>query len=129
MFGWILATLVAMGLVAIGVGALFAPRMSCAQYGIVLDDPRALAFVRAMGVRDLALGLVFGLLIHVQARETLVWAIVAITPIALLDFVVVTADRRASVPASRPGFGRAPALHAGGALGLLATAGVLHAGF
>ena len=54
-----LSAIVALSLVAIGAGAIVAPRMFAMQYGIELDDPRALGFLRAMGVRDLAIGVLF----------------------------------------------------------------------
>jgi hypothetical protein len=41
---------------AIGAGALVAPRLSAGQYGLPTDDPTALAFVRALGARDIAIG-------------------------------------------------------------------------
>jgi hypothetical protein len=40
----------------IGAGALVAPRTSAGQYGLPTDDPTALALVRAVGARDLAIG-------------------------------------------------------------------------
>jgi hypothetical protein len=41
---------------AIGAAALVAPRVSAGQYGLPTDDPTALALVRALGARDLAIG-------------------------------------------------------------------------
>jgi len=124
MVGSFLATIVALSLVAIGVGAVVVPRMFAAQYGIELDDPRALAFLRAMGVRDLALGLVFVLLLGTHERALLAGATFAIVPVAAVDLLVVTRDRRATGAS----LGKAPLLHAAGALGLLATAVALQAG-
>lgn len=126
MVGWILSAIVALSLVLIGTGAIVAPRVSAAQYGIVLDDPRALAFIRAMGVRDLAIGVLFALLLQTQARDVLAWSMIAVVPIAATDLLVVTWDRRAT--GSARGLDRARLLHAAGAIGLLATAAVLHAG-
>jgi hypothetical protein len=42
--------------VAIGAGALVAPRLSARQYGLPTDDPTALALVRALGARDIVIG-------------------------------------------------------------------------
>ena len=56
MLGWVLAAVIIISLVTAGFGALSAPRRSAALYGIVLDDPRALALIRAMGARDLVIG-------------------------------------------------------------------------
>jgi hypothetical protein len=43
------------------ISATVAPKMASAHFGIVLKDPRALAFVRAMGIRDLVMGLMLGM--------------------------------------------------------------------
>ncbi len=43
-------------LVVIGAGGVIAPKISAGQFGIPLDDPGALAFVRAAGARDVILG-------------------------------------------------------------------------
>ena len=106
--------LVAFAFIAIGAGALLAPRAASRQYGIVLDDVRALALIRAMGVRDLLIG-VFVLLLLVAGRsDLLALGLAASAGVALLDLAVVWRD-----PA-----GRRPArwLHAGGAVGLLVAA-------
>jgi hypothetical protein len=50
MLGWALSAVIIVFLVVVGFVALSAPRRSAALYGIVLDDQRALAFIRAMGV-------------------------------------------------------------------------------
>ena len=126
MLGRVLSALVAVTLVAIGTGAIVAPGKAAAQYGIALDDPRALAFIRAMGVRDLAIGVLFGLLLRADARELLAWSTLAIMPIAAIDFLVVIRDRRAT--GVFHGLDRPPLLHAAGGLGLLVTAVVLYAG-
>jgi hypothetical protein len=119
MIGLALTGLVALGLIAIAVGALVAPRASSRQYGIPLDDPRALAVLRAMGARDLVIGLLLLLLAGAGRRDLLAWGVAVSAAIALVDLVVV----------SRAGAGtRARALHAGGALGLLVAALVIAAG-
>jgi hypothetical protein len=41
---------------ALGAGALVAPRLSAGQYGLPTEDPTALALVRALGARDIAIG-------------------------------------------------------------------------
>jgi hypothetical protein len=115
-----LPTLVAFAFIAIGGGALLAPRIASQQYGIVLDDARALALIRAMGVRDLLIG-VFVLLLLVAGRsDLLALGLAASAGVALLDLAVVWRD-----PAGR----RAACwLHAGGAVGLLIAALALAAG-
>ena len=56
MIGSLLAGLAALAFIAIGLGALAAPRFSAAQYGFPAGDPPSAALVRALGARDLALG-------------------------------------------------------------------------
>jgi hypothetical protein len=126
MVGFALSGLVCVALVAIGVAGLVAPGRASAEYGIVLDDPRALAFIRAMAVRDLAIGGILALMVLAKAREMLAWALLVTMLIAVVDFAVVTLDRR---PPARPRIDRAPALHAGGIVGLLVTAAALLAGY
>ena len=62
--------------IAIGSGAVAAPRFSAAQYGVPAHDADALAFVRATGARDVLLG---GLILaslgeRAALRRTLGWA-------------------------------------------------------
>jgi hypothetical protein len=118
MVGWALSVAIIAALVGIGIVGVLAPEPASRQYGIVLDDPRALAFVRAMAVRDLVIGGLLALLALTGARDVLAWAMCLTVLVAVVDFAVVTADRRGT-------FGRATALHAIGAVGLLVTAGML----
>ena len=127
MIGPILSALVCLALVAVGAGALVAPRFSASQYGIVIDDPRALALIRAMGVRDVVIGALIALLAVTGAREALVWAMFAAAPVALIDLALVVADRRTATGTGH-WFDRSCALHAAGAIGLLVTGAMLRAG-
>lgn len=125
MIGWLLVGLVVSGLLGIGTLAVVAPRSSAAQYGIVVDDPRALAFIRAMGMRDVVIGLLLGLLAASRSRALVAWGLYAATLIAILDFVVVTMDGRPVVERGVP----ARVLHAAGAIGLAIAGAVVHAGY
>jgi hypothetical protein len=93
LIGWTLLALAVAGLVAVGVGALVAPRMAASQYGIVVDDPRALAFVRAMAVRDLVIGVLLGLMATSGSRGPVAWGLYVTAVIALVDLAVVTIAR------------------------------------
>ncbi len=119
MLGLAVTALVALGLIGLGVGALAAPRASAAQYGIVPDDSRALAFIRAMGVRDLVIGALLLLLAGAGRRELLAWGMVASAAIAVVDFWVVSAAGARTA---------ARVLHAGGAIGLLIAGLVIATG-
>jgi hypothetical protein len=120
MIGLALAWLIALGLIGIGVGALAAPRAASRQYGIAVDEPRALALIRAMGVRDLVLGALVLLLAAAGRRDLLALGIAISALVALLDFAVVAAE-----PASRRS---ARLLHAGGGLAVLLVALLIGAG-
>lgn len=126
MIGGILAALVIAGLLAIGFGGMLAPGRAWAQYGIVLDDVRALGFVRAMAVRDVVIGGLLGIMAFAATRAALGWAMWLTALIAAVDFVVVMADRSATPGSSS---NRATALHAGGAVGLLVAGAVLLMGY
>lgn len=126
MIGWSLAGMAAIALMAIGIGALVAPRASALQYGIVVDDPRALAFLRAMGIRDVALGAVLGLLAVGRSRSLVAAALYAMAAIALVDWLLVVADGRLA----RDGQGASSRLlHVAGGFGLLVAGAVLQSGY
>jgi hypothetical protein len=127
MVGWSLSAFIIVSLLLLGLGVLVAPRRSAEQYGIVLDDPRAFAFLRAMGVRDAVIGGLLALNAFSQARDVLGWGMCVTAAIAVADFLLVTADRRITGTTSRPDAARL--LHAGGAVGLLVTAAALLAGY
>ena len=92
---------------AIGLGALVAPGLSSAQYGLPTTDPTALALVRALGARDLAIG---GALISNRADRR------ALARICFWSTIVAAADAAAvgSVHGLRPQH----AIHFSGALAL-----------
>jgi hypothetical protein len=129
MLGWALSAVIIVSLVAIGFGALSVPRRWAALYGIVLDDPRALAFVRAMGVRDLVIGGLIAVIAFQRRREALGWGLCLAAVVALADYVVVTADRRAATPGSPAHAMDTRVLHATGAVGLVLAGGLLLAGY
>ena len=126
MLGLALTTLVVLALLGIGVGALVAPRVASLQFGILLEDTRSLAFLRAMGVRDLVIGVLLALLLAAGRRDLLAFALAASAGVALLDFVVVTRD---VAPGGTPPRRSPRLLHACGALGLLAAACVVALGW
>jgi len=119
MIGLAVTALVALGLIGIGAGALAAPRASARQYGIVSGDPRALAFIRAMGARDLVIGVLLLLLAGAARRDLLAWGMAASALIALVDFAVVSAAGARTA---------ARAVHAIGGIGVLVAALVIATG-
>ena len=127
MIGWVLTALVSFTLVAVGLGALVVPRIAASQYGIVIDDPRALALFRAMGVRDVVIAVLIALLAVERAREAVAWGMFATAVVAVIDLAVVMGDRRTR--SGTRGFDRCCSLHAAGAIGLIVTGIILGAGF
>jgi uncharacterized protein DUF4267 len=129
MLGSVLSTVVICSLVAVGVGALAAPRRSATLYGIALDDERALAFVRAMGARDLVIGGLLGVIAWPRPDGPLGWGLCLTAVVAVVDYVVVTADRRATITRAPARAMDARVLHAMGAAGLMLAGGLLLAGY
>src|SRR5262245_8530149 len=126
MLGWILSVAVRVSPFAAGSGSLSAPCRSAALYGILLDDQRALAFIRAMGARDLVIGGLLAVIAFQGRGAPLGWSLCLTAVVALADYVVVTADRRAVISGAPA---RASVLHAMGAVGLVLAGGLLLAGF
>ncbi len=129
MLGWALSAAVIISLVAVGFGALAAPRRSAVLYGIVLDDPRGLAFIRAMGARDVVIGGLLAVIAFQHRRGPLALGLCLTAVVALADYVVVTDDRRAAMSGARARAMDPRVLHAMGATGLVLAAGLLLAGY
>jgi hypothetical protein len=118
--GIALARAIAAGLCALGVGALVAPRPLARGYGIPAEDAVALSYVRATGVRDLALGMTLGALAFPESRALLATAVGASALVAATDYSLVTRMRPASLAA--------PLVHGAGTLALLGLWVTLRAG-
>lgn len=58
--GSTLSALVALAFVTLGAGSFVAPRALAGNYGLPVSDDTGVAYVRALGVRDLVLGLLTG---------------------------------------------------------------------
>jgi hypothetical protein len=129
MLGWALSAAIILSLVAVGFGALWAPRPWASLYGIVLDDRRALAFIRAMGVRDIVIGGLLAVIAYQRARTALGWGLFLTAVVALADYVIVAADRRAATPGSRAHAMDTRVLHATSTVGLVVAACLLLAGY
>ena len=114
MIGNLLAYLAATAFIAIGLGALLAPATSSQQYGLSTKEPIALAYVRALGVRDLVLGLL--LISFALMRDSGAAAIVAEfgALVGLADFLIVASSRGKEAR-------RNLVIHGVGTVGLLAV--------
>lgn len=121
MIGSIAAALGGCAFFAIGIGALVAPGISSEQYGLPTTDPTALALVRALGARDLVLGVIVLMLLAGRERGALELVLGASILAALADAAAVKSARRAAGP-------RQLAVHVGGAAALLLAAQLVRAG-
>lgn len=77
------------GLLSVGVAALASPRRLSRLYGLPVSEPNALGFVRACGLRDLALG---GVLLAVVASgdlRAMLYVAVSCLLLSAADFLVV----------------------------------------
>ncbi len=118
MLGNALSALVALSLVAIGAGAFIAPRASAGQYGLPVDDAIGASYVRALGSRDLLLGLIIGSsLARGAPRRTLGTTISLCALTGMADFILVMTTPGALRK-------RLP-VHAVGILGLVALGALL----
>lgn len=89
--GYILAGLLAAGIIFIGARFLVAPRVAAAGYGVLpdLDQPGAGAYLSVKGVRDIAAGLFVIILMVAEATHLLGWVMLAATIIPLADAAIV----------------------------------------
>jgi hypothetical protein len=101
--------------VLLGILFVFGPRTGAALFGIRPTEEAGLAYVSAIGLRDLALGLYLFALSRLSTERT-IGAILAITVlIPIGDVIVVWMERRFESPAHL-------LLHAGSALIMAASA-------
>ena len=122
MIGMTLAVLGALAFLAIGVAALVAPKMSSEQYGLPSSEPFALAFVRALGVRDLVLGLIVLFFVVGGSRGAASAVLAVCVLVALADGLLVYRERGTSALKSL-------ITHGVGGIALLVAWAALRAGF
>ena len=127
MLGWTLSVVIIVSLVGLGIGGLAAPRAFARLYGIVLDDERALAFIRAMGARDVVIGALLAVIALQRRSAPLGWGLCLTALVAVTDYAVVTADRRAAASGGSVTMDARP-LHVMGAVGLIVAGTLLFLG-
>jgi hypothetical protein len=111
MIGSIVAAIGGLAFIAIGVGGLLAPGISSAQYGLPTTDRTALALVRAIGARDVVLGIIVLVLLATRNRSALELVLGVSIIAAAGDASAVTTGRDDAGP-------RELAVHVGGATAL-----------
>jgi hypothetical protein len=89
--GYVLAGLLAAGIIFIGARFLVAPRVAAAGYGVPADlnQPSADAYLSVKGVRDIATGLFVVILLIAGATQLAGWMMLAATIIPLTDANIV----------------------------------------
>ncbi len=89
--GYMLAGLIAAGIIFIGARFIVAPRAAAAGYGVQPDlgQPATRAYLSVKGVRDIASGLFLFILMAASATHLLGWVILAATIIPLADTTIV----------------------------------------
>ncbi|TGD88379.1 DUF4267 domain-containing protein [Mycolicibacterium sp. CH28] len=89
--GYVLAGLLAAGIIFIGARFLVAPRIAAAGYGVPadFDRPFAGAYLSVKGVRDIATGLYVIILMIAGATHLVGWIMLAATIIPLADATIV----------------------------------------
>jgi Domain of unknown function (DUF4267) len=112
MIGSILAGLGGFAFFAIGIAALIAPGISSAQYGLPTTDRAALGLVRAVGARDLVLGIIVLILLAGRNRSALE-LVLGVSSLAAAGDIIAVASGRSDAGPEQLG------VHVGGAAALL----------
>lgn len=89
--GYVLAGLLAAGIIFLGARFLIAPRIAAAGYGVLpdVDEASVRAYLSVKGVRDIATGL-FVIILMIAGETHLVgWVMLAATIIPLGDAAIV----------------------------------------
>jgi hypothetical protein len=81
------ALVLGFGVGAIGLLAMLYPKWASKQYGIRAEPP-AYPWVRACGVRDIFMGLVFILLWRHGDLNLIAWTCFAVTVVSVTDFLL-----------------------------------------
>jgi hypothetical protein len=120
-FGSILAGGAAAAFLALGAGSLAAPRALSENYGLPVDGPDQVAYLRALGMRDAVLGLIVAVFLARGAREPLATTLALSALVGAADFTLVFRARGRAA-------GSSLLIHGTGTLGLLAVAALVRAG-
>lgn len=84
---YILAGLIAAGIIVIGARFIVAPRVAAAGYGVQPTQPNA--YLSVKGIRDIASGLFIVILMAAGETHLLGWVILAATIIPIADAAIV----------------------------------------
>jgi hypothetical protein len=84
--GWAIAVV----LVAVGVCALFAPHSLARHYGVSVEGDREAAYVRATGIRDVAIGVMLAATAYLRFIPLLVVIAAVGIVVSIVDLWVVS---------------------------------------
>jgi hypothetical protein len=87
---YVLAGLIAAGIIVVGARFIVAPRVAAAGYGVRADPDQP--YLRVKGVRDIASGLFVIILLAAGATHLLGWVMLVATIIPLADTAIVLGD-------------------------------------
>jgi hypothetical protein len=89
--GYVLAGLLAAGIIFLGARFLVAPRVAAAGYGVLpdVDQTSVRAYLSVKGVRDIATGLFVLILMAAGETHLIGWVMLAATIIPLADATIV----------------------------------------
>ena len=114
-----LSALVALAFIALGIGSYVAPRALAENYGLPISSATEIAYLRALGTRDLVLGLLVGRFLATAESRAALRATVAVSAIvAAGDFSAVFGVRGGNAKT-------ALAIHGSGIAGLLLVLALL----
>jgi hypothetical protein len=85
----LMAALVAVGITVIGIREVFQPAIAAEQFGVPLTHQSDADFLAIKGARDVASGVVVFALLALHNRESLIYAIAALTLIPIFDGLIV----------------------------------------
>jgi hypothetical protein len=86
---YVLAGLLAVGIIFIGARFLVAPHVAAAGYGVPADAGQQAAYLSVKGVRDIATGVFVVVLMAAGATHLVGWVMLAATIIPLADAAIV----------------------------------------
>jgi len=118
--GPVLAGCVAASFLGLGAGALFAPRALAENYGLPVDEPKGIGYVRALGARDAILGLLTVAFLVQRDHRALATTVGLSALVGASDFAVIASTRGTEAPLSL-------AIHGTGTVGLLGIWALLRA--
>jgi len=82
------APLIAVGAVVIGIAAIMLPAKASKAFGLETQDEKTKAYVRALGARDIFIGLVIFVLYWHNEQKLLGWTCLFTTIVAATDFYI-----------------------------------------